>query len=170
MNLFNELAGFERSAPGLEHRVWRRLPALLLWGTLLPLGLALLNHALAPQASGSGAADSALLLWDYTMFGAVLLHWTLLLTLALGCFIVRVMKGPAYVADACPLPSERGLGHRGSLQTRHNTRPLENPDAASLAAQTPQGGWRSARGCKKASADRLLTLAPRTRPALCGDA
>jgi len=30
------------------------------------------------------------------------------LTLALGCFIVRVMKGPAYVADAYPLPDEKG--------------------------------------------------------------
>jgi hypothetical protein len=38
------------------------------------------------------------------MFGVVVLHWTLVLTLALGCFIVRVMKGPAYVADAYPLP------------------------------------------------------------------
>ena len=38
------------------------------------------------------------------MIGVVVLHWTLVLTLALGCFIVRVMKGPAYVADAYPLP------------------------------------------------------------------
>ena len=37
------------------------------------------------------------------MFGVVVLHWTL----AIGCSIVRVMKGPAYVADACPMPDER---------------------------------------------------------------
>ena len=42
------------------------------------------------------------------MFGVVVVHWTLVLTLALGCFIVRVMKGPAYVADAYPLPVEKG--------------------------------------------------------------
>ena len=41
------------------------------------------------------------------MFGVVVLHWTLVLTVALECFIVRVMKGPAYVADAYPLPGER---------------------------------------------------------------
>jgi hypothetical protein len=41
------------------------------------------------------------------MFGVVALHWALVLTLALGCFIVRVMKGPAYVADAYPLPSHQ---------------------------------------------------------------
>jgi hypothetical protein len=45
-----------------------------------------------------------LLLWDYAMYGVVMLHWSLVLTLALGCFIVRVMKGPAYVADAYELP------------------------------------------------------------------
>lgn len=107
MNLFNKLPGFVRSAPGWEQPIWRRLPAILLWGTLLPLGLAGLNRALAPAVSESGAGAAALLLWDYTMFGVVVLHWTLVLTLALGCFIVRVMKGPAYVADAYPLPSER---------------------------------------------------------------
>jgi len=104
MNLFNKLPGFVQSAPGLEHRIWRRLPAILLWGTLLPLGLAGVNRALAPAAPEPSASGSALLLWDYTMFGVVVLHWTLVLTLALGCFIVRVMKGPAYVADAYPLP------------------------------------------------------------------
>jgi hypothetical protein len=107
MNLFNKLPGFAKSAPGWEHLIWRHLPAILLWGTLLPLLLAGANRVLAPAATESGASAGALLLWDYTMFGAVVLHWTLVLTLALGCFIVRVMKGPAYVADAYPLPSDR---------------------------------------------------------------
>ena len=40
MNLFNKLPGFVTSAPGLEHLIWRRLPVILLWGTLLPLALA----------------------------------------------------------------------------------------------------------------------------------
>ena len=104
MNLFRQLPGFVRSAPGLEHALWQRLPAILLWGTLLPLGLAVINHALAPAAAGFGAEDAALLQWDYTMIGVVVLHWTLVFTVALGCVIVRVMKGPAYVADAYPLP------------------------------------------------------------------
>jgi hypothetical protein len=107
MNLFNKLPGFVPSAPGLEHLIWRRLPAILSWGTLLPLVLAGVNRVLAPATPESGARDGALLLWDYTMFGVVVAHWTLVLTFALGCFIVRVMKGPAYVADAYPLPSER---------------------------------------------------------------
>ena len=108
MNLFNKLPGSVRSAPGLEQRIWRRLPAILLWGTLLPLLLAAASYALAPAASLPGGTDGALLLWEYTMWGMVVLHWTLVLTLALGCFIVRVMKGPAYVADAYPLPEKDG--------------------------------------------------------------
>ena len=108
MNLFNKFPGFVRSAPGLEQRIWRRLPAILLSGTLVPLMLAAANHALAPAVPESGASNGALLLWDYTMIGVVVLHWMLVLTVALGCFIVRVMKGPAYVADAYPFPDEKG--------------------------------------------------------------
>lgn len=105
MNLFNRLPGFTRSPPGLEHQVWRRLPAVLLWGTLLPLLLAALSHGLAPTATAQGAIDGTLLRWDFTMLGVIALHWTLVLTLGLGCFIVRVMKGPAYVADAYAMPT-----------------------------------------------------------------
>jgi hypothetical protein len=104
MNLFNKLPGFERSAPGWEQRIWRRLPALLLWGTLLPLLAAGANRVLTPLVSQSFGAERALQVWDYAMVGVVVLHWSLVLTVALGCFIVRVMKGPAYVADAYELP------------------------------------------------------------------
>jgi hypothetical protein len=104
VNPLRKLPVFSRSAPGWEQQIWQRLPAILLWGTLLPLGFAWVHRAFAPVAV---SRPGALLLWDYTMFGVVVLHWTLVLTLALGCFIVRVMKGPAYVADAYPLPSAR---------------------------------------------------------------
>ena len=40
---------------------------------------------------------------DILAIAAVILHWTVILTLALGCAIVVVMKGHAYVADAYPL-------------------------------------------------------------------
>ena len=60
-----------------------------------------------------GAGNASLMLFDYTMTGAVVLHWTLVLTVALACVIVRVMKGPAYVVDAYPLPD-----HKGASMTR----------------------------------------------------
>jgi len=34
------------------------------------------------------------------------LHWTVVFTVAIGAFIVFVMKGPAYVADRYELPDE----------------------------------------------------------------
>ena len=49
-----------------------------------------------------------MLLWDDTMVGVVMLRWTLVLAVALGCFIVRVMKGQAFAADAYPLPDDDG--------------------------------------------------------------
>jgi hypothetical protein len=33
----------------------------------------------------------------------IFLHWNIVLTVAIGAFMVMVMKGPAYVADAYPL-------------------------------------------------------------------
>jgi hypothetical protein len=40
------------------------------------------------------------------MVGLVVLHWTLVLTVAIGCVIVMLMKGPAYVADAYPMQDD----------------------------------------------------------------
>ena len=48
-----------------------------------------------------------MLLRDFVLIGWVVLHWTLVLTAAIACFIVRVMKGPAYVADGYALPQQR---------------------------------------------------------------
>jgi len=106
MNLFNKLPGFVRSPHGLEHVLWRLLPTLALWGSLLPLALTQGNHVLAGLQPSSVSDEKALLLFDYAMVGVLLTNCMLVLALGLGCFIVRVMKGPAYVADAYPLPDE----------------------------------------------------------------
>jgi hypothetical protein len=111
MNPFQKLPGFERAAPGLERAIWRRLPAVLLWGTLAPLAVALLHRWFTPVDPMAGE-DGALLLWDYMLIGVVALHWSLVLTVACGCVVVMVMKGPAYVADAYPLPQREDGGAR----------------------------------------------------------
>ena len=38
------------------------------------------------------------------LIGVLVLHGTLVLTMAIGCVVVLVMKGPADVADADPPP------------------------------------------------------------------
>jgi hypothetical protein len=103
--LFNKLPGPPSSSAGLEHKVWRKLPAIFAWGTLLPLLLALANRFFSGASSmPKRNLENGLLLFDYTMIGLVSFHWTMVFTVAIGCLIVRVMKGPAYVADAYPLP------------------------------------------------------------------
>jgi hypothetical protein len=106
MNLFNRLPGFVQSPPGLEHRIWQSLPAIALLGSLLPLALALVVRMLSSPDPFSSMDQKALLLWDFVMMGVLLLHWMLVLMVGLICFTVRVMKGPAYVADAYPLPDD----------------------------------------------------------------
>jgi hypothetical protein len=99
MNYFNQLTGFQRSPAGLEWQIWKRLHIILAVGTALPLlasaGAYLLDE-LDPAAHSARAVEQ----FFYVMVGLVVLHWTLVLTLAIGCVIVMLMKGPAYVADA----------------------------------------------------------------------
>jgi len=95
MNYFNKLKGFQRSPAGLEWQIWKRLHIILAAGTLLPL----LASAGAYVLDGL-ETTRALEQFFYVMVGLVVLHWTLVLTLAIGCVIVMLMKGPAYVADA----------------------------------------------------------------------
>ena len=103
MNWLNKLPGHEPPAPGLEWKLWKRLPAMLAWGTAVPLAVALAYWLAAPGRPGS-AQDGELLLTLYRLIGLVMLYWLLVLTVAIGCLIVMVMKGPGYVADAYPPP------------------------------------------------------------------
>jgi hypothetical protein len=96
------IPGDDQPVPGFERQIWKRIPALLLGGTLGPLLAALLWRWNAPETLDRDQ-QNALLLMDYTMAGVVVLYWTLVLTLALACRIVMIMKGPARWADSYPL-------------------------------------------------------------------
>lgn len=102
MNWFKRLPGSRREAPGMEWRLLRRLPMITLVGTLLPA-----LYALGARLFDGGLPEAELLkavqLADILAIATVVLHWTVVFTLAIGCFIVVVMKGHAYVADAYPL-------------------------------------------------------------------
>jgi hypothetical protein len=103
MNLFNRLPGFARSPAGIERIVLRRLPAVLLGGSLL-VGL---PSVIARIASWSGSEADALVriaTVDIAAISVLVLLWTAVLTVAIAATIVLVMKGPAYVADPYPVP------------------------------------------------------------------
>ncbi|MCU0841377.1 MAG: hypothetical protein MUC79_06620 [Thiobacillaceae bacterium] len=103
MNWLRKLPGHRRHPPGLEWRLLRRMPAILVIGTLLPALAALAARAWPLTGSARDIAASVRLV-DIYAIGAVTLHWTVVLTVSIACVIVWLMKGPAYVADAYPLP------------------------------------------------------------------
>lgn len=102
MKLFNRLPGFEKTHPGLERKILRRLPKVLLFGTLL-LALPSVLARIYPWSGTAIDIASRITTIDIYGISVVILHWTIVFTVAIGAFIVWVMKGPAYVADAYPL-------------------------------------------------------------------
>lgn len=89
--------------PGLETRLLRAWPWALALGTLLPLLIAGLIWLGAPATPGSAEYKRLLLAW-FTLIGLSIFYWTMLLTVAAGCWVVKVMKGPVLESDAYPLP------------------------------------------------------------------
>jgi hypothetical protein len=124
MNWLQKLPNSVRSASGLEWKLWRKLPLIALLGTVLPLlGLLALYATADPQAS---AAQSRWLQMAEYFVGAVLIfHWTMVITVAIGCVIVMVMKGPGYIADSYPVS--------------HRDQPRATPETAEEAASQRPG-------------------------------
>jgi hypothetical protein len=75
----------------------------VLWvGTLLAvLGAGLMR--VLPWSGSEAEMATRITTVDIYLISLVILHWTVVFTVAIGAFIVMVMKGPAYVADAYPL-------------------------------------------------------------------
>ena len=98
MNWLKKLTSTQRAASGLEYTLWRKLPLIAAVGTALPLSGLALVHLLA-DSEPSAAESRWLQMIDYVVGGVVIFHWSMVLTVAIGCVIVMVMKGPGYVAD-----------------------------------------------------------------------
>lgn len=98
MNWLKKLPHSPRADSGLEWTLWRKLPLIALVGTLLPLLVLALVHLLA-DTQASAAQLRWLQVVDYVVGGVVVFHWSMVATVAIGCVIVMVMKGPGYVAD-----------------------------------------------------------------------
>ena len=97
--------GQHRAPAGLEWVLWRRLPGLWAAGTLV-LGLVALGLWLASPPLPTPAEERALGLWMVRLLGAAVFYATLCFTVAIGCAVVMIMKGPAYEADPYP-PADR---------------------------------------------------------------
>ena len=102
MDWFQKLPGFQRTPYGIEWRILRRMPTVALAGTVLPALRALAARGLIGGATAAEVARN-LQRFDYMMIGLVIFLWTLVVTVVIGCVIVWLMKGPAYVADGLPV-------------------------------------------------------------------
>jgi len=99
---FQRLPGFTRTPAGLERTILRTLPKAAGYGTLLLVLPSVLTRWLTSSHAGA-VSDRTVTTVDIFVAGLVFLHWNVLLTVGIGAFIVMVMKGPAYVADAYAL-------------------------------------------------------------------
>jgi hypothetical protein len=113
MAWLNKLPNSVRSASGMEWTLWRKLPLIFLVGTALPLAAGAVLHWVTDE--GDTAAMRWLQTMDYVVAGVVIFHWTAVVTVAIGCILVMLMKGPAYVAD--PLEVSHSDQPRRSEQT-----------------------------------------------------
>ena len=102
MKYLKKIPNSHRSPPGLERKIWRKLPAALLASTLIP-GFAYGYARLFPSPSIGETVEKYLTGVEIAAFATVITAWTAVLTVAIGCVVVMLMKGPAYVADAYPL-------------------------------------------------------------------
>lgn len=102
---WQRLPGSRTEPAGLERKVLARLPVIALVGTIACAAVSVLARVLWWDDSSYETARS-LQMVDIWVIAAVLLHWSVVATVALYCFIVFVMKGPAYVADRYELPDE----------------------------------------------------------------
>lgn len=91
-----------RAPAGLEWRLIRKLPRLALLGLLVLLAVWGALHAW-PFDGDAQDIQRKLRTFDYSLIGAAIFHVTMVVTVALGCLIVMIMKGPQYTSDSYPV-------------------------------------------------------------------
>ncbi len=96
-----------RSPAGLEWTLFKKLPLLTLAGFLVIAVLWGGAHYW-PWAGDIKTAANALGAFEFALIGAAIFHITMMVTIAIGCAVVLIMKGPRYSADSYPVEdSER---------------------------------------------------------------
>ena len=100
--ILQKLPGYVRTPAGLEWRLLKRLPLVSLIGFAV-IGLMWGTTQIWPPSLPPVELAGYLRRMDFVALGAILVFVTAIVTVAIGCVIVLIMKGPAYVADAYPL-------------------------------------------------------------------
>lgn len=100
--LFNKLPGHRTSPPGKERWILSQAPTWTLLGTLAILMPSLLIRVFPNDPPTTGIIGSIGFI-DILVIATLICYWIALFTIVIGAYIVVLMKGPAYVADAYPL-------------------------------------------------------------------
>ena len=79
-----------------------KLPMYGLGATVVPLLVAGLMRRFPPEGTAL-EIQKHIYIVDAILIGLVMTAWTAVLTVAIGCCVVMVMKGPHYVADSYPI-------------------------------------------------------------------
>lgn len=100
MRYFNKLPGFIKTPSGFEWVLFKKIPLLFAAGTAIPCAAILFiyfnNETLSPEQQKI----------IYQCLGILFSYWFFVGATAIGCVVVMIMKGPAYVADPYELPKE----------------------------------------------------------------
>lgn len=96
--LLIKLPGHVRAPAGWEWRIFKKLPTVFFGGLALIGSITLAFHRFPPMGSADEIAKQ-LASVDIFAIAIAIVHVTAVGTVAIGCIIVLLMKGPAYVAD-----------------------------------------------------------------------
>lgn len=100
--LLKVLPGYKTSPPGMERSILRAAPLWTIMGTLSILMPSLLIR-IFPGEAGVVQTVGGHRLIDILVIATLICYWIAIFTIVIGAYIVVLMKGPAYVADAYPL-------------------------------------------------------------------
>jgi hypothetical protein len=100
MDYFKKLPGFIRTPSGQEWVLFKKIPHIFFIGTAILVAAILYLYYLSAMPK----PEQQKLI--YLCFGLIFTHWFFVGTVAIGCIVVMIMKGPAYVADPYELPKE----------------------------------------------------------------
>ena len=90
-----KLPGYQTYEPGLERKVLRELPQVVIMGVLAIALPSVLARFLLPNRAQQ--------MIDILVFATEIFFLGMVMTVAFAAFIIKLSKGPAYVADAYPL-------------------------------------------------------------------
>lgn len=100
---FRKLPGYQRTQSGHEWSLFKKIPRIF-FGGLLILTIVFLYLYLFCDAANPRTGQLM-----YLCLGLLFSHCFFVGTITIGCIVVMIMKGPAYVADPYELPRENPL-------------------------------------------------------------